>query len=328
MNLKEELLEGYNQYCDEQIYQYIVEQFRIYLQSEGIELTEDMLQEGKILNSIRWKLAKFSLRFLKEKAIDEFLLAYYSDKNNKPTEKGKEWVKKSKKEKVKKLRELADNLKPEEKDKITNSEAAKQLEKKAVVSGVFAGISGIGAGIAYSANQSLNKISPEVDSANNLASASANNLRGHGLATDGSKYQIKLDDGTYANINDLDRIKNGYLETPNRVEKLPGGGEIEYEGTFKRVSSQSMTNLGNASKFERISGVLLSVASVFSVLTSILFGAMWGSLIVAGIHGARAGISVHKANVLRRDEILQQLKSKRDLKEEYIHYLINKAQNI
>jgi hypothetical protein len=94
------------------------------------ESTEfETLMEGKVLNAIRWKLAKFSLRFLKESAIDEFLKLYYTDKDGKLAPKGKEWLAKSKKEKIKKMKDLADNLKEEDKQKVINSEAAKQCEK-------------------------------------------------------------------------------------------------------------------------------------------------------------------------------------------------------
>jgi hypothetical protein len=81
--------------------------------NESIEL--ETITEGVILNTVRWKLAKFSLRFLKESAIDEFLKAYYTDRDGKLSPKGKEWLAKSKKEKIKKMKDLADNLKDEEK---------------------------------------------------------------------------------------------------------------------------------------------------------------------------------------------------------------------
>ena len=72
MNLKKELLIEYDKYCDNQIEDYVLEQLSAYLKDEGIELTEDILHEGKILNKIRWKLAKFSLRFLKENSLNDF----------------------------------------------------------------------------------------------------------------------------------------------------------------------------------------------------------------------------------------------------------------
>ena len=326
MNLKEELLEGYNQYCDEQIDQYIVEQFRIYLQSEGIELTEDMLQEGKILNSIRWKLAKFSLRFLKEKAIDEFLLAYYSDKNNKPTEKGKEWVKKSKKEKVKKMRELADMLKDEDKQKVINVPGAKELERTGIINGVTGAIS-LGAGVASGiAASNLNNI--QADGFGTVEGTVRNDIhynRGGGyrdangnwnsLATTSKGKEIKFGDGgTYGTSNDIMTTRN-VDDTSISVWDKDGKKLIARSGGID--SSVTIT-----------ARIASGVMSIIGAVTGQLWLVMVGSLIVGGVSAFTSLRSFNKANVLRRDEMLQQLKSKRDLKEEYIHYLINKAQNI
>ena len=133
-------------------------------------LSEEILTEGKILNAIRWKLAKFSLRFLKESAIDEFLKAYYTDKDGKLAPKGKEWLGKSKKEKIKKMKDLADNLKDEEKQKVVNSEAAKQCEKQALRSGIFAGISAGTAAIALHAAEIV------ADTKNNLDNVNSNDV--------------------------------------------------------------------------------------------------------------------------------------------------------
>jgi hypothetical protein len=84
-----------------------------------LELNEsadiEILNEGKLINAIRWKIAKFSLRFLQESTIDGFLKAYYTDKTGKVDPKGLELIKQPKKEKVRKLRELANNLRDEDK---------------------------------------------------------------------------------------------------------------------------------------------------------------------------------------------------------------------
>lgn len=130
-------------------------------------LNEEVLTEGKLLNKIRWKLALFSLRFLKESSISDFLRAYYSDKDGKETWKSKEWVAKSKKEKLKRMRELANEMKQEEKDKVANSPAAKQLERSALVSGIVAGVAGVSAGVAYKSavnmSNTKNKIPTDVN---------------------------------------------------------------------------------------------------------------------------------------------------------------------
>lgn len=115
-------------------------------------LNEDMLNEGKILDKIRWKLALFSLRFLREESLNNFLRAYYADKNGNDTKLSREWLSRKKREKLKKVRELANSMKPEEKNKVANSPAAVQLEKSAVKNGVLA----VAAGGLSVANYAIN----------------------------------------------------------------------------------------------------------------------------------------------------------------------------
>ena len=54
--------------------------------------------------------------------------------------------------------------------------------------------------------------------------------------------------------------------------------------------------------------------SSISTLSSVLFGVMWGAIILAGISAVRGVLQFHKANIIRRDEIMDELKSKIDLK--------------
>ena len=50
----------------------------------------------------------------------------------------------------------------------------------------------------------------------------------------------------------------------------------------------------------------------------LLFGAMWGGIIVAGIGVIKTSIHAHKANILRREEIIKQLmSSERNLEEDF-----------
>lgn len=320
MNLKEQLLESYNQYCDEQVEDYVLEQFCLYLQSEGIELTEDVLQEGKITDSIRWKLAKFSLRFLKEKAINEFLLVYYSDKNNNPTEKGKEWVKKSKKEKVKKMRELADMLKDEDKQKVINVPGAKELEKTGIINGVTGAIS-LGAGVASGiARSNLNNI--KADGYGSVEGTVRNDIhynRGGGyrdangnwnsLDTTSKGKEIKFGDGgTYGTSNDIMTTRN-----------VDGTSINVWDKDGKKLMARAGGIDSSVTVTARISS---SVMNIIGAVTGQLWLIMVGSLIVGGVSSFTSLRSFNKANVLRRDEILQQLISKKDLKEEFIRYYI------
>ena len=317
MNLKEELLEGYNQYCDERLEQYISEQFIIYLKSEGVELTEDILQEGKITDVIRWKLAKFSLRFLKESSIDDFLMAYYSDKDGNPTEKGREWIKKKKKEKVKKLRELADRLKPEEKEQISNNKAAKKMELSGLISA--GGSIAIGAVGATTANKMSNRIKKDY-AETEIGIKDPIHISDTTWTTGELGITHKRDGNIESRPNPYSGIKSRKdLTTSELVYFDDDSGYIPIKGTKVKTS---------AGLYYEAHKALHGIMTLVPILVNFLFGVMWGSLIVGAVGTAKGLRKIHKANVLRRDEILQQLKSKRELKEEYIHHLITKAQNI
>lgn len=262
--------------------------------------TDEILVEGKLLNNVRWKLAKFSLRFLKESAINEFLMAYY--KNGKE---GKQWVAKSKKEKIKKIKDLAENLKPEEKEKVANSEAAKKMEKSAIKSGIFAGIAGLSAGIsaignAHSSSESDYKYNKGIEHKDQALKHAEK------LGVDKNTSGFKDIVGDFKNIKVNDAKVNGIKVNEIKVN------EIEI------VSGWPVDHAAEARYHRDLANDFLGTASLLSVLASICFGAMWGSLIVAGISGIRSGISAHKANTIRREEIMKELlNSKKNLKEDF-----------
>jgi hypothetical protein len=99
-------------------------------------------------------MAMFSLRFLSEDTLNEFFKKYYQGKNDKLSE----VIKLSKKEKIKKLRSLASNLKTEEKEKIISSSAAKQAERsglKSLLVGGAVGAVGVAGAIGTSFGSDL-----------------------------------------------------------------------------------------------------------------------------------------------------------------------------
>lgn len=236
-------------------------------------LNEDVLTEGKILNKIRWKLALFSLRFLKEESINKFLEAYYSDKEGKPTEKSKAVRGMAKKEKLSKMRELANRMSQEEKDKVANNPAAKKLEKSAAVSGIIAGVVG-GASVVSG-----------VASSKAAASAAATGNYSRGYYT-----RIPSDsiDPAVINHNNI----NPHSKPWSITQATDGRGGYDITS-----SPQMMKTLSGAT-------------SILSVLSSVLFGAMWGGIIIAGISVVKGLRSAVKAQTLRRDEIIKELEKK------------------
>ena len=253
-------------------------------------------------------MAKFSLGFIKESAINEFLMAYYADKNGKPTEKGKEWISKKKKEKVKKLRELAENLKEEEKQKVIQSEPAKQMERQAIKSGIFAGVAGIGAGVAHTYAQRARDIEKIAKNASFQTGVmkdgkiiSSSNPNAEGLDT----YITK---GVPYGDADKDFFKTGNRLSYEKVDYYTG---LTIKGVPHKMKDDAGILVAGEEKYNHgpFSSYKLGgfIATALSALTTILFGAMWGSLIVAGVQGVKAGYHAHKANVMRREEILQQL---------------------
>ena len=269
-------------------------------------LNEEVLTEGKLLNKIRWKLALFSLRFLKESSINDFLRAYYSDKDGKETEKSKEWVAKKKKEKLAKMRELAnEKMNQEEKDKIANSEVAKKLEKSALISGVVAGVAGVSAGVAANASKTIRS------GMDNVRDAQTTNDIGFVTDNQGGNTTYRYDSPN-GNIQ-VDGSKELLKDIADKGEYIVDRGPTAGGTTIYTIPITRELN-----KWNKIDNSLSIISSVFATLSSLIFGAMWGSIILAGVSAARGLRQAHKANVVRRDEIIGELlknKDTRDLKE-------------
>ncbi len=89
----------------------------------------EALNESGSFKNARWRFAMFSLRFLKESSIDDFFMIYYADDDGNPTDEGRNYCKNtSKRNKVKRLRELAERLSDDEKRYIINSPAVAQAD--------------------------------------------------------------------------------------------------------------------------------------------------------------------------------------------------------
>lgn len=93
-------------------------------------------------------------------------------------------------------------------------------------------------------------------------------------------------------------------------------GSVSSMGTLAGTSTGSFTGTATGKSSGYMGGTvtnktglaILSVAStIISSLASLFLGVMWGSLITAGIQGIKAGYNAHRANTMRREEILQQL---------------------
>ena len=293
-------------------------------------IDEEILNEGKFKDTIkrigskikggadkiRWKLALFSLRFLKESSINDFLRAYYSDKEGKETEKSKEWVAKSKKEKLARMRELANEMDQKEKDKIANSEAAKKLEKSAVISGITAGVAGASAAISGTYGNRAARIEKDAKNATFQTGIERDGwIKGSG--EEGMDTYI-TNGSAYGGAN-KDYFKTGKYTS---YEKADGYTGLEINGVPHKMSDDAGILVKGDEQYDwsSFSSYKLGgyITTALSALTSILFSAMWGSIIIAGVSAVRGIRSAHKANVIRRDEIMSELlknKDKRDLKE-------------
>ena len=191
------------------------------------------------------------------------------------------------------------------------------MEKSAIRSGIIAGGTGVLAGLTIVPQIKTNNAINSAEADSKYAALHADDLRGKDHRT--GSYSAELYDGTRTSFSDLNQISSGgYLEVPERVTTLPGGGKVTSEAMLKSLSAQSITDFGHANAFSHLSGSLSRVADIMSVLCSILFGAMWGLLITSGISTVRTISKAHKANVIRREEILKQLLSDRKtLKEDF-----------
>lgn len=342
----------------------------------GLEsLNEEVLTEGKLLNKIRWKLALFSLRFLRESSINDFLRAYYSDKDGKETEKSKEWVSKKRKEKLKKIREIAnERMSQEAKDKVANSQQAKQLEAKGVTNFIYAGIAGASAGLAYQQNQAAKAASKEThgESRSNTSttereySAATTSTeftnRETGTATLSGGYingatksasgevnvfydrqdqpyvmgtvKIASSTGPFANTETYSNQKIYLSDLENKPENISyyiptkDGGGIQFpqnsdasisgirRDTDKKIVKVPEKEIGRTETYSRTESTLNFpvISTILTSLASLFFGVMWGSIILAGVNAAKGVRSMHKANVVRRDEIMGELLKNRDVK--------------
>ncbi len=220
------------------------------------------LCESKAGDSLRWRLAKFSLRFLTEESLDEFLTAY----NKKKTANKKAHIdikSLKKKEKVSKLRSIFDSAPQEVKDKIINSPEAKDAEKSALKSSAIGAIViGGGTGVALTINPQLSGFFFYT-------------LPIGGLALTGNKKSKGKEE-------DKDNEKD------KTVEK-------------KSMTTKEKISLGVATS-------LLALLGVLSGLAMFMFGVMWGFVIIGGALSTYATVSnLHKANTLRRDEMIHEL---------------------
>jgi hypothetical protein len=264
-------------------------------------LTEsEILNEGKILNWVRWKLAKFSIRFISDKSLEYILEAYYSDKNGNPTEKSKMVSLMSRKEKINKLRDVAESLPKDIKDKVINSEPAKKLEKQALINAGFAAIAGVGAAVSANLSPQASELSSRLKSD---VGADAKIITGN---SDGSYFA-----GTDATIMaDGSSIARPYQPSNSGTLTTTVSGDSITRELPGNVSRGSL-------KLELLGGNIVRAASgLLATLASILFGAIWGGIIIAGVNVSRGLNKTIQATTLRKDEIVKEILKNKELKEE------------
>jgi hypothetical protein len=271
--IKEMLSEGNEALIIQELFQFLTEE----LSQEEIEYLSN-LNEGETLNEgvlskIRWSFAKFSLKFLSTNSLKSFLQAYYSDKEGKPTNQSKDVAKMSKKEMLKKIKELANKLPEEQKNKVANNPEAKRLEKSGLLSGIIAGIAGFGASMANDGSiKASNAAGAASDAANNTQIADIQSRKASELSSD--------------------------LENSNFLTKpFAQSRNDEFGG---------MLNTGS-DRIKSMSSSLTGAASALAILSSTLFNIMWGAYIVAGVSAVSGLRKIVKANTLRRDEIIKEL---------------------
>jgi chromosome segregation ATPase len=184
--------------------------------SANENLTEEQLNENKFFDMVKWKLAKFSLRFVRDDSLNQILQAYYSDKSGNPTEKSKSVKTMSKKQKLEVLTRLADNIPEEQKRRITNSVPANALSKKIkkeniVALGTSATAGGVASAVVAKVNLS-NQIGNAKSSAESKKDTTIYNLRTKqkeivdDYRKDSSVMQSKRNEIT-GKINDLNNEK-------------------------------------------------------------------------------------------------------------------------
>jgi hypothetical protein len=218
---------------------------------------------------------------------------------------------------------LADLLKDEDKQKVINVPGAKELERTGIINGITGAIS-LGAGVVSGlAASNLNNI--KADGYGSVEGTVRNDIhynRGggyrdangnwHRLDTTSTGKDIKFGDGgTYGTSNDIMTTRNVDDTRINVWDK----------DTKKLIASSG----GIDSSVTVTAKISASVMNIIGAITGQLWILMVGSLIAGGVSAFTSLKSFNKANVMRRDEILQQLRSKKDLKEEFIRYYIKNS---
>ena len=309
--IEEPLKDGSSLFNESEIGLLLSEEFKNYIITEDpLTLEEDALNEGKIINAIRWKLAKFSLRFLKESSINDFFMAYYSNEKGEPTQKGKEYCKKSKKEKVKRMRELAEEMKQSDKDKVINSKAAEEAEKKGAGALVGAALSGaVGAIAGANANKLASVKADGIDSTE-LDLSLTTELRSRGYGVGEVKGITKNNDFRDAQS----MLSQKALLTTDYNTKNGGNGYFSTHeiNTYDGTAGQNHNGVKGYFSATAVSRIGAPVMALLASVASVLFGAMWGGIILAGVNTVRGIMAFHKANVMRADEIMKELKIKKE----------------
>jgi hypothetical protein len=269
----------------------------------------DSLNEGKILDWVRWKLAKFSLNFLSNNSLNDLLEAYYSNKEGNPTKESKAVSKMKRGEKIKKVKELAEKLPKENKDKIVNSSQAKQLESQATKNLLIASAAGVST--IFSRNLArdtaiqsdrVNKVA-DSDGTFGVSRSSTGGTAGYEFTERGAPATnpdwISNDRGGYTWVGGPD--KNQFLNV--NVKPIDRNNDISgyapgVDGTGRVTQSYAAMN------------TFSTVSNLLSVFSSILFGAIWGAVILAGVNTALGLRKFVKATTIRKNDIIDQIKSK------------------
>lgn len=248
------------------------------------------------------------------------------------------------------------------KDKVTNSQQAKQLETAGVTNFIYAGVTGVSAGVAYNQKLAAERVKDnthgtaykdettvERDIQAASTSTQVNNLNtgtatlsgafanGDGFPTTGeveifydAQNQPYVIGSVYNQFNQHADAHNQkiYLSDlknkPSNITYMIGtkdGDKLQ----FSKSSNPTISGISRdtASKTVKIperevgrtetttqsktSFNFSAISTILSSLASLFFGIMWGSLIVAGVQTVKGVRNMHKANVMRRDELMNSL---------------------
>ena len=296
----------------------LFEDFREFLDEEGFNLNEEVLDEGKFLNNIRWKLAKYALKFLKEETIDEIIKGYYGE------EKAKEKLSLKKKEKVKIVREIADRLPDEKKDQVANNEAARKLERSGILSAAggiaVAGLAAGGAVLANNAQAKINNQNDELKSINNKdIDINATNEIEAGTSLSHTVGNANI--STQGTLEKSTRSASGHGSLQISNETLPSKlKDFVYDGdakkhNFETFGAGSTKTVINTNLNSRATAIISGVSGLLSTIATVLGGAVIGAIVTGAIglvtSSIRAGMKFHQANAMRANEIMQYLLSKK-----------------